>query len=247
MRQIQLPMLQHYAKSLLEDAHGGHRGQLCQAWTPQLCVWTTALTFSRSHFITATALSPVFKLVSVPMSVPLPFVCPQQVVVPGLAWTLHIHSHSVSVPAWAWLQPHRAQALQAFPIILRPGQRVKGSVLEDPCPTFGCTGPLGPMPAALPDEVVTLWDLQRVLQRVLQGVAAPCWGLSLPPLALRSSSLGAVRQDQGSKQERQKETPGESHRGYSTALPAGMRTHITELLTSHLSGKSWHTDQINYK
>ena len=175
-----------------------------------------------------TPLSPVLEVVSV--SVPSPFARPQKVVVPGLLWTFHTHSRSVSVPARAHLQSHRAQTLQARPIVLRPGQRVQGPVGEQPGSSFGAAGTLAPVASALPAVAVALEALEA-LQRVLQGVAAACWGLRLSPLAVRGSGLGAVWHDQGGKQERQQKTPGERHCLSSTTPPAGRRKYISVLLT----------------
>lgn len=134
-----------------------------------LSVCVTGLTFSVPPLFVPTPLSPVLEVVSVPVpvSVPPPFACPQKVVVPGLLWTFHTHSRSVSVPARAHLQSHRAQTLQARPVVLRPGQGVQGPVGEQPGSSFGAAGTLT---SALPAVAVAL----EALQRVLQGVAATC-------------------------------------------------------------------------
>lgn len=108
--------------------------------------------------VTPAPLSPVLKMVSMPIPVSMSpsFTCSQKVVLPGLGWTLQAHSNSVSVPARAHLQSHWAQTLQARTIILRPGQGVQGPVGEQPGSTFGSAGPLAPVPSAVPAVTVAL-------------------------------------------------------------------------------------------
>lgn len=131
-------------------------------------VWISQVTFAMPLFVPPTPLSPVLKVVSVTiaMSMSPSFACPQQLVVPALRLTLP--THPGSVPAGAHLQPHRAQTLQACPVILGPGQGVQRSVGQQTSSTFAGAGPLAPVPAALPAVVSALGPLQGVLQ----GVAA---------------------------------------------------------------------------
>lgn len=107
--------------------------------------WVSRLTFSMPSLVMPTPLSPVFEMVSVsiPVSVPPSFTCPQKVVFPGLGWTLH--THSSSVPAGAHLQSHRAQTLQSHPIILRSGQGVQGPVGEQPSSSLSTAGAGAPV------------------------------------------------------------------------------------------------------
>ena len=123
------------------------------------------LTSSMSSLLLSTPLFPVLKMlpVALPVSGPLPFTGPQEVVLSGQGRSLHAHLSSVSVPAGSHLQPHRAQALQSRPVVPWTRQRLHGPAGEQPGSGLGPAGPRVPVASSVPAGMV---------QRVLEGGGA---------------------------------------------------------------------------